>query len=331
LPAPDLPLLAAVLDPGEMAPRLCDLLASGGRNGHSGRLASVELVAHRQGKRALIAYEVELPGGDRVRVLGKHFGDSAQARRVRATSVALYATSTDARFAIPQPLDWVPELSLVLYRPSTGRSFCGAVLAGDGDRFLRLAAESAAGLHESRLTLDRRFELAAELRNLASWAELIGAAHPDQESAALEILEQLSECGPEIGFELDVPIHKDLHYEHLVLGSRLSVLDIDEMRFGDPCFDLAHFCTYLNLLVARAAGSRGLAEAAERVFLEEYTRQTGWRSDERFAYFCAYTCLKIAKQLCKIEGVAPQPTGPDQRDQVSAILEHGRGLVRTLR
>jgi predicted glycosyltransferase len=332
LATPDLPLLAAVLDPDEMAPRLGELLASGGRNGRRARVASVELVAYRKARRALIAYEVELPfDGGRVYVLGKHFGDSAQARRVRETSLALHRTHTDGRFAVPQPLDWVPELSLVLYRPATGRSFRDAIRARDADRFLRLAAESIAGLQASRLTLDRRFDLAKELRNLTSWAELVGAAHPDQESAALEVLARLSECGPEIGFELDVPIHKDLHYEHLVLGSRLSVLDVDEMRFGDPSFDLAHFCTYLNLLVARAGGSRGLAEAAERVFLEEYARHTGWRSDERFTYFCAYTCLKIAKQLCRIEGVAPRPTGHHQRDQVSTILEHGRSLVRTLR
>ncbi len=332
LATPDLPLLAAVLDPDEMAPRLGELLASGGRNGRRARLASVELVAYRQGRRALIAYEVELPSdGDRLRVLGKHFADRAQARRVRETSLGLDGTPTDGRFAIPQPLDWVPELSLVLYRPVTGRSFRDAIRARDADRFLRLAAESVAGLQASRLSLDRRFDLAAELRNLAIWVELVGAAHPDQESTALEVLEHLSKCGPDIAFELDVPIHKDFHYEHLVLGSRLSVLDVDEMRFGDPSFDPAHFCTYLNLLAARAGRSRRLAEAAERVFLEEYARQTGWRCDERFTYFCAYTCLKIAKQLCEIEGVAPRPTGPDQRDQVSAILEHGRSLVRTLR
>jgi hypothetical protein len=74
-----------------------------------------------------------------------------------------------------------------------------------------------------------------------------------------------------------------------------------------------------------------LAEALERAFLEEYERQTGWRSDERFSYFCAYACLKIAKQLCLIEGVAPRPTGAEQGRQVAAVLEHGRDLIGTLR
>jgi aminoglycoside phosphotransferase (APT) family kinase protein len=159
----------------------------------------------------------------------------------------------------------------------------------------------------------------------------VGAAHPDQEGTALELLERMCERGPEIDFEVDVPIHKDLHHEHLIRGPRLAFLDVDEMRLGDPSFDLAHFCTYLNLLATRANGSGALAEALERAFLEEYERQTGWRSDERFIYFCAYTCLKIAKQLCMIEGVAPLPTGAEQRRQVAAVLEHGRDLVGTLR
>jgi predicted glycosyltransferase len=331
LRTPDLPLLAAALDPGEMAPRLGELLASDGGNGRRARLTAAELVAHRQGRRALIAYEVELPSGDeRVRALGKHFADHAHARRVRETSLALHEVPLGQSFAVPQPLDWVPELSLVLYLPATGHSLRDAIRAGYAGKFLRRAAESLAGLQASRLSLDRRFEQGNELPNLASWAHLIGAAHPDQEGTALEVLEQLRELGPEISFELDVPIHKDLHYEHLVLGSRLSVLDVDEMRFGDPNFDLAHFCTYLNLLAARGNGSRGLAEAAEGVFLEAYARHTGWRIDERFTYFCAYTCLKIAKQLCTNEGVTPTPRGAEQRRQVRAILEHGRKLAGTL-
>jgi hypothetical protein len=315
-----------------MAPRLGELLSFGSRNGWRARLASVELVAHRKGRRALIAYDVELPReGKRERILGKHFSDSAQARRVWNTSLALHRDRLGRIFTVPHPLDWIPELSLVLYRPALGRSLTDAIIARDAESFLLLAAESLAQLHASRLSLDRRFDQPKELRSLANWVSLVRAAHPDQEGAALDVLEQMRERGPEIDFEVDVPIHKDLHHEHLVRGPRLAVLDVDEMRFGDPSFDLAHFCIYLNLLATHADGSRGLAEALERAFLEEYQRQTGWKSDERFIYFCAYTCLKIAKQLCLIEGVAPRPTGAEQQRQVAAVLEHGRNLIGTLR
>jgi predicted glycosyltransferase len=329
-PTVDLPLLEAALDPGEMRRHLGELLAPGARNGSTPRLASVDLIAYRQGRRALIAYEVELPSKDRrVAVLGKHFRDTAQARRVWETSLALHRTPIGRGFAVPQPLDWIPELSLVLYQPAKGRSFAEARRVREAGRFLRHAAESLAELHASGLSLDRRFALRNELNNLASWAELVGATHPDQESAALEVLDRLQALGPEIGFSRDVPIHKDLHYEHLVLGSRLAVLDIDEMRFGDPTFDLSHFCTYLHLLAIRCH-SPALADAFEQAFLEEYARHTGWTRDERFTYFYVYTCLKIAKQLCLIEGVAPRPRGPEQQRQVRKVLKRARSLLVAL-
>jgi predicted glycosyltransferase len=330
-PTEDLPLLEAVLDPEEMGPRLGELLAPGARNGWAPRLAKPALIAYRRGRRALIAYDVGLPSRDeRVRVFGKHFADPARARRVWGTHLALHRSCPPRGFSVAQPLDWIPELALVLYRPAVGRSFIGAVRARDAGRSLRLAAGSLAGFHSCGLSLDRRFMLAKELDNLAIWAELACAEHPDQEGPAMEVLDRLRELAPQIGFELDVPIHKDFHYEHLVLGSTLGILDVDEARFGDPSFDLAHFCTYLELLALRTYGLPELAEALERAFLEEYARQTGWTRDERFAYFRVYTYLKIAKQLCTIEGVAPRPTGMEQRRQVGKVLKRARALIATV-
>jgi predicted glycosyltransferase len=328
----DLPLLGAALDRGGMSARLGELLAPSRRNGWAPRLASLDLLAYRPGRRALLVYDVDLPArGERVRLFGKHFADVAHAKRVRETLVSLHAKRRNGGFAVPSPLDWIPELALVLYVPARGLSLGEAIRARSGGRFVRLAAASLADLHTSGPSLDRRFRLADELRNLASWANFVAAAQPTQEGAALEVLEQLRDRGPELDFELDAPIHKDLHHEHLVLDSKLSLLDVDEMRFGDPSFDLAHFCTYLKLLAYRGNGFRSVADKFERFFLEEYSRRTGWSCDERFTYFRAYTCLKIAKQLCRGEGVTPRPAGLLQQRQVHAILAHGQNLVRTLR
>jgi Ser/Thr protein kinase RdoA (MazF antagonist) len=314
-----------------MGPRLGELLAPGARNGWAPRLASTELIAYRQGRRALIAYDVALPSkGERMCVFGKHFADRAKARRVWELKLALHRDCARRGFSVAQPLDWIPDLALVLYVPVAGRSFLGAARERNAGRLLRLAAGSLAGFHTTGLSLDRRFALAKELDNLARWADLVCAQHPDQEGPAREALEQLRMLGPQIGFELDVPIHKDFHYEHLVLGSRLGIIDMDEARFGDPSFDLAHFCTYLELLALRAYGSPDLAEALEQAFLEEYSRRTGWAKDERFTYFRVYTYLKIAKQLCKIEGVAPRPTGDEQRRQVRRVLQRARALITTV-
>ena len=37
-----------------------------------------------------------------------------------------------------------------------------------------------------------------------------------------------------------VPIHKDLHPGHVLVGDDVYVIDLDEARNGDPTFDVAH-------------------------------------------------------------------------------------------
>ena len=68
-----------------------------------------------------------------------------------------------------------------------------------------------------------------------------------------------------------MPIHKDFHPGHVLLGDDVCVIDLDEARRGDPTFDVAHFCAYLELL-----STARRRRAARTAFLEEYAAATGW-------------------------------------------------------
>jgi aminoglycoside phosphotransferase (APT) family kinase protein len=126
------------------------------------------------------------------------------------------------------------------------------------------------------------------------------------------------------------PIHKDLHYRHLVLGSKPAFIDLDEMRAGDPSFDLAHFCVHLDLLGLRMSMAPRQVEALKRSFLDPYSDLTGWVQQEAFTYFCAYSCLKIARQLCTRSGVRPRPRGAERRRQLQEIVSKGVSLAGAL-
>jgi hypothetical protein len=92
---------------------------------------------------------------------------------------------------------------------------------------------------------------------------------------------------------------------------------------GDPTFDLAHFSAYLDLLAERQGGVAADARALPGVFLDAYARQTGWTRDERFSFFYAYTCIKIARQLCITQGPRPRPAGRERQRQVRLTLDRG--------
>ena len=317
----DLPLLEGVLDRGRVEEVLRPLLAVHGDGPEVPKLDSAVLVVAHPGRRALVAYGFS----NGRRLFGKHFSDPSQARRVHAAMVFLSSRTFrgSRRYDVPRPLGYVPELSLVIYAPVAGRCL-GDLLQGDAAlAALRRTAGWLAQLHRSRLPLDRRLDVSNELANSQLWADLIEANFPEDAPGATAIVRRLRKLGQQLELELDVPIHKDLHHGHVIVGERLSVVDFDEMRYGDRTFDLAHFCAYLRLETLRRKTSH---EPLERAFLDEYERRTGWERDDRFEFFFAYTCLKIARQLCQQRGIAPHPRGEESRRQLRATLREAHTL-----
>jgi hypothetical protein len=63
--------------------------------------------------------------------------------------------------------------------------------------------------------------------------------------------------------------------------------------------------------------------AAERLFVESYVGASGHPLGETFGWYGAYTCVKIAKQLCSVRGVRPHPEGEEALRQVSVMLDQG--------
>ena len=62
-------------------------------------------------------------------------------------------------------------------------------------------------------------------------------------------------------------------------------------------------------------------------FLDAYSSETGWQWDEKFLFFYIYSCLKIAKQLCKFRGPRPWPEGDEQQAQVWLMIEQGLTIL----
>jgi len=324
-----LPLLRPALERRIIEPRLRELLESTGVRRL--RLTSGRVVTGKPGSRALIEYGLAGPAGDgQVRVIAKQFARRAQARRVYRAANSLSRQTSRSAFAVPRPIGWLPELALVAYIPVPGHSLGEAILSGGGEEHVRRAARALAALHSSRLPLDRCLDLRRELLNLEVCATLIALAHPQQADASLQLADELKAAGGTLSVEFDVPIHKDFHYQHVIAGRKLTLLDLDEMRFGDPSFDLAHFCEYLELLAEREHCAPEAVEPLTRSFLAEYARRTGWKADERFGFFAACACLKIAKQLATERGVWPRPHGAAQRAQLAFALERGLSLARSL-
>jgi hypothetical protein len=281
-----------------------------------------ELLWHKPDHRWTIRYTLD---GDGDALLGKMYRDAARGCRVHEVMRWLWdeGASGSPELGVPRPLGWIPELSMLVYRPAPGRVLGEAMFDERASAYMDMAAAWLAALHRSRLPLEKRFDVAAELANLHAWASAVAEREPNAARAACHISRRLSERSSELGAEAGRPIHKDFHYQHVFVAERASVIDFDEVRLGDPHLDLAHFCAYLALLVCRFPAMRTTLDRLRDEFLRSYRRHAAWEIDERFAAFYAYTCLKIAKQLCTARGVLPRPRGEEAHRQTAAILDEG--------
>jgi len=325
-----LPVLELALDPAQMTTQLEPLLAALARSGQTPSVTYAKLIAYKQGNRGLISYEVSgTEYGDPCVVFGKLYPELNQAERVCQTMQTLHdgCFAGAARLGVPRALGCIPDLSMLVYVPANGQLLGDALGTDQALEYMDMSGEWLGTLHSFPLAIEKHFRLATELVNCQAWAVLVGHKYPDQADAAQKIAKHLQDHASEMAFDTQSPIHKDFHYGHIVVNDELKVIDFDEMRLGDPNFDLAHFCANLHLLAYRLNNSPFQFNALQSAFLRGYSRVTNWVPNERFIYFYAYTSLKIAKQLASTRGLRPRPEGEEQQRQVKLMLDQGIGSL----
>ena len=68
--------------------------------------------------------------------------------------------------------------------------------------------------------LDRTLDLAAEQRNVAAWAATVAARFPELAGPATALASALTAAFDRLPEQPAVPIHKDFHYQHVLVGDR---------------------------------------------------------------------------------------------------------------
>jgi len=296
-----------------------------------------KLLAYKPGKRAVIRYDLDqLECQKYFSVYGKLYPEpylSERAYKVMNTlHNEVFRDSTD--LDVPEPLGVIPNLGMLIFIPAEGKLLGDyiAMRSLDGDEVVRameLAGKWLALLHTHKIPLEKEFKVENEVDNIRDWAELVSRKYPDERKAATYIADYLIQKTAKLDFSVRVPIHKDFHYEHVLIDSGLKVFDFDEMRLGDPNFDLAHFCANFYLLAYRNEEHTAAFTDLQNRFLDAYSNETGWQWDEKFLFFYVYSCLKIAKQLCKFRGPRPWPEGEEQQAQVWLMIEQALTLLET--
>jgi aminoglycoside phosphotransferase (APT) family kinase protein len=295
----------------------------------------VKLLAYKPGKRGVIRYDLDQMECQKdFSVYGKLYPEPYLSERAYSVMKTLYdeVFCDDPKLGVPRPLGVIPNLSMLVFVPAEGK-LLGEYIAKrslDGDEVInamQLAGKWLAQLHTHKFPLEKEFKVENEVDNIRDWADLISKKYSAETKAVNHIADYLVGRTAELDFSVRVPIHKDFHYEHILMDSGLKVFDFDEMRLGDPNFDLAHFCANFYLLAYRNQEHTAQFTDLQSHFLGAYSNATGWQWGENFLFFYIYSCLKIAKQLCKLRGPRPWPEGEEQQAQVWLMIEQGLTIL----
>ncbi len=250
-------------------------------------------------------------------VVAKRFTGPGRAERLYRTLASLYGAVFNPTSVLvsPRPLAYWDDLAVVVYEPVLGTPMHQLSPPEAAEEAARGAARWLATLHSSGIDQDRTLDVANEVANGHLWAEMVATVLGPSTTRIAQLADEVTAMLPALCLSTEAVLHKDFHYEHVLVGSApksgpvFGVIDLDETRRGDPAFDLAHFCSYLALADFRNGGSR--FGAAARTFLDEYRCRTGWNPNEQFAFFGALLGLKQAKQI--VTGRGPQVRPPQQR------------------
>ena len=312
----------AILDTTTMSRRLRHLVAPEGTLA----VTAAATLVWKPDSRALVEYRLE--GDAPARVYGKHFAKPVRAARLFETWRALERVDFGPDAGVPALVGYLPDLALVVYVPVRGRMLAEVSSSAEAERAARGAGAWLARLHASEIRPQRTLDMRAEIENTRRWADRVGELHPAHAGPARALAGELARWVTRLPFTSDVPIHKDFHHRHVVASRRLGVIDFDEVRMGDRSLDPAHFCTYLWLHSVRSPFRH--RPIVERAFLDEYRACGGRGAGPTFAFFAAYTCMKIAKQLAQGTGVDPRPTGIERDRQLRLVLAHGARQIGCL-
>jgi aminoglycoside phosphotransferase (APT) family kinase protein len=248
------------------------------------------VLAHAPGRRSVARYTVHGPAGADVPVVGKRFTDARRARLLHEHLCLLHAGPfRHGRYVVPEPVALVPERHLVLYRPCGGDlldRLRGDALA-DG---VVGAARWLARLHTCDVLLPRATSQAREGAACETSAATLARAYPELAARARAFAHRWRAAAGGTQPWAAVPIHHDFHPGHVLVGARVCVIDLDEARQGDPAFDVAHFCAYLEL------GHPRTGAALTQRFCGAYAAADGPAVEDTYALFSACAWLKIAKQ-----------------------------------
>ena len=286
--------LRIAFDPKRLARRIAEA-----RGEEPGRIASIEMVRHRPGRRCVLRCEHRDSRGS-VRVLyAKLYRNQRGAATAEIHRALERIRESSPEFPpVPRLYAYLDRERLLLTEEIAGVSLAGRGIPADS---YRRAGRALAHLHRARFPLAREHSSAAEAGVLRLAAGRLARARPHLSARVAAVVERLERAILSAAPERAI-LHRDFHPAQVIVGETVAFLDLDEVSWGDPALDVGNFLAHLAL-PRRPAGPRagpGAPAALEScsaewdAFLGGYRGAEGPARSDRIPAARAATCARLA-------------------------------------
>lgn len=313
---PGLPFLEAALSPEQTARAI---ESSKRFAGTRVRVRTTNLLRHKPGKRAVLAYELLVTHAngrtERVDAIGK-MRASRPPRTAYLLARALwqhgFASDNADGISVPEPLGTVPALGMWLQRRVMG---CVATLyltMSDAAPVARRIAAAAHKLHTAGVAPERAHGPSDELSILQ---RVLGDVMQTQPSLRDRIQKLLAACARVCQRlqPIATGIHRDFYSDQVIVDdTRLYLLDFDLYCAGPAALDLGNFAGHLLEQQLREPEHASALRAAHEALEAQYAVLVG---ESVLSQMRAFTALTLARHVYLSTVI------PERADTTSRVLD----------
>jgi thiamine kinase-like enzyme/sulfur relay (sulfurtransferase) DsrC/TusE family protein len=226
---------------------------------------------------------------------------------------------------IPQPLDCVPEVCLLLMAEATGsvlRSLIKKMAAAENH--IGNLARAMVKLHQSSMRTGRLDTVEARLSACKPPLQTLALSYPSLADAVHLIVETAKGMQQRLGNGNLVLIHGDLHPGQVnVDHGNLWILDLDNLHDGDAAFDLAKVFAFFKR-TARKKKMFHYIESLRDIFIAEYFSTMDWEIARRIPLYEALISLKRACKCLRFQDES------DWENKLKQLVNQGASCIKLM-
>jgi hypothetical protein len=318
---PDLPTLAAALDPERMAGRLATAVP-----GLTGCEPSP--VRYKPGARCVLRYRLATTAGPR-QLYGKLLAGGVDGQ-LAAVAALRAAVGEGLPAVLPVTAAW-PDLGL-LAQPAVpagaelhDRAFDPGVPEAERLRLLGAAGRGLAALHATALAGVPMVTQADDLAELRGYLAPVGQLDPGLGERYADVLDLVEAAGHAGAAQPLAAGHGAMRTDQFLIDGetgRLVLIDLDGVCLAEPARDLGNLLAYLDWKAVRRPDDAAWVERAAAAFLSGYATGRSAPAD-RVAVYRAGSLLKIAGRRYRSLAASEWPLVPALLDAAAALVGPG--------